>query len=752
MRPNTWYRLLAVLLAFALVAAACGGDDDDPIADAPAADDGGEPEEASDDGSTVAPAGLADVCPNPFIIQSDWFPESEHGAIYELIGDGYSVNADQKSVRGPMVLGGQDLGIEVEVRAGGPALGGQSVSVIMATDDDITLGYGSTDQLVLRYETAPLKSVLAPLENNPQIVMWDPESLPGVETIADLGELGTTIQVFSAGTWQLVLAGLGVIDIDQVDPSYDGSPARFIAEGNIAQQGFASAEPYEYENNIEEYGRKVGFQLLSDAGFEIYSQTLAIRPDRQEELDACLQQVVPIIQQAAVNFYASPDRTNATIIDAVEQYDTFWSYEPGLAAYSVQAQLDLGLAGNGPDSTIGNMDLDRIQGVMDAIRLAGLEFPEDLTPEDITTNEYIDNSIGLPPNTGGGSDTDEDAAPAALADVCPNPFIIQSDWFPESEHGAIYELIGDGYSVNADQKSVRGPMVLGGQDLGIEVEVRAGGPALGGQSVSVIMATDDDITLGYGSTDQLVLRYETAPLKSVLAPLENNPQIVMWDPESLPGVETIADLGELGTTIQVFSAGTWQLVLAGLGVIDIDQVDPSYDGSPARFIAEGNIAQQGFASAEPYEYENNIEEYGRKVGFQLLSDAGFEIYSQTLAIRPDRQEELDACLQQVVPIIQQAAVNFYASPDRTNATIIDAVEQYDTFWSYEPGLAAYSVQAQLDLGLAGNGPDSTIGNMDLDRIQGVMDAIRLAGLEFPEDLTPEDITTNEYIDESIGFS
>ena len=395
MRPNTWYRLLAVLLAFALVAAACGGDDDDPIADAPAADDGGEPEEASDDGSTVAPAGLADVCPNPFIIQSDWFPESEHGAIYELIGDGYSVNADQKSVRGPMVLGGQDLGIEVEVRAGGPALGGQSVSVIMATDDDITLGYGSTDQLVLRYETAPLKSVLAPLENNPQIVMWDPESLPGVETIADLGELGTTIQVFSAGTWQLVLAGLGVIDIDQVDPSYDGSPARFIAEGNIAQQGFASAEPYEYENNIEEYGRKVGFQLLSDAGFEIYSQTLAIRPDRQEELDACLQQVVPIIQQAAVNFYASPDRTNATIIDAVEQYDTFWSYEPGLAAYSVQAQLDLGLAGNGPDSTIGNMDLDRIQGVMDAIRLAGLEFPEDLTPEDITTNEYIDESIGF---------------------------------------------------------------------------------------------------------------------------------------------------------------------------------------------------------------------------------------------------------------------------------------------------------------------------------------------------------------------
>ena len=56
-----------------------------------------------------------------------------------------------------------------------------------------------------------------------------------------------------------------------------------------------------------------------------------------------------------------------------------------------------------------------------------------------------------------------------------------------------------------------------------------------------------------------------------------------------------------------------------------------------------------------------------------------------------------------------------------------------------------------DYGLVGNGPDSTVGNMDLDRIQEMIDNIALAGLEFQEGLTPADIVTNEYIDSSIGF-
>ena len=117
----------------------------------------------------------------------------------------------------------------------------------------------------------------------------------------------------------------------------------------------------------------------------------------------------------------------------------------------------------------------------------------------------------------------------------------------------------------------------------------------------------------------------------------------------------------------------------------------------------------------------------------------------------EQQDELDDCLKEVVPIIQQAAVDFYKAPDRTNAIIIDAVEQFDTFWSYDAGKAAYSVQSQLDLGLAGNGPDDTVGNMEIARLQRVIDSMRTADLDFPDDLGPDDLVTNEYIDDSIGF-
>ena len=46
---------------------------------------------------------------------------------------------------------------------------------------------------------------------------------------------------------------------------------------------------------------------------------------------------------------------------------------------------------------------------------------------------------------GGDSQVEEnDAVASEGLDSCPDPIIIQTDWFPESEYGATYELFGDG--------------------------------------------------------------------------------------------------------------------------------------------------------------------------------------------------------------------------------------------------------------------------------------------------------------------
>jgi hypothetical protein len=349
-------------------------------------------------GSNV-PAGaavdLSGLCPDPIVIQTDWFPESEYGAVYNLLGDDYVVDVDNKIVSAPLVSEGQPTGVDVEIRAGGAA-GSGDVETLTYTDDAITFAFGTTDGQILAWENTPLMSVVAPLEISPLMIMWDPETYPDVATIADLGEQGITVNTFGGATFADVFIAEGLLSAGQVDPSYDGSASRFIAEdGTIAQQGFASTEPYQYENVFVDWLQPVEFELIHDAGFQTYSQTLAIRPDDLESLRPCLEAFVPVVQRSAVEFVTDPARTNAAIVDIVEQYDTFWEYTPELAEYSVRTQAELGITGNGPDDVIGNLDPQRVETLLQKIRDAGLDVPEDLVAADLYTNEFVDDTIGL---------------------------------------------------------------------------------------------------------------------------------------------------------------------------------------------------------------------------------------------------------------------------------------------------------------------------------------------------------------------
>lgn len=393
-------RAVAVFAALGLVAAACGGDDDTAPATSAA------PATTAATATTAAPGGddgddalsLAAVCPSPVVFQTDWHPESEHGALYNLIGDDYRLDTDKKTVTGSLVAQGVNLDIEVEVRAGGPAIGFQSPRQQMYSDDSIHIGYSNIDNQAQSFTELPLVSVMAPLEKNPQIIMWDADVLPDVKTIADLGAQNVPIRVFGLGGFSEAFIAQGIWSAEQVDPSYDGTPSIFVSEslaGNpTAQQGFASAEPYKYEN-LAEYGKTPAFALLHDGGYVAYSQTLALRPAVLEEMRDCLTLLVPIIQQASVDYSSDPGRADDIIIDAVEQFDSGWTYDKDLAAFAVSTMKELGITSNGPDSTIGNFDLERVQSVIDDLRaIGGLNIPDDLTAEDMVTNEFIDPSIG----------------------------------------------------------------------------------------------------------------------------------------------------------------------------------------------------------------------------------------------------------------------------------------------------------------------------------------------------------------------
>ena len=350
-----------------------------------------------------------------------------------------------------------------------------------------------------------------------------------------------------------------------------------------------------------------------------------------------------------------------------------------------------------------------------------------------------------------------DSASRDLGAVCPSPLVVQTDWLPQSEHGALYHLVGDAYTVDAANHRVRGSMVLDGTYLGVELEVRSGGPAIGFASVPSHMHADDSIHLGHAYTHLQMRHWVDAPLISVVAPLEKSPAMIMWDPQTYPDVGSIADLGRQGITVNVFPGAVHARVFVAQGILSRGQLEHSYNGFPGRFVsAGGEIAQEGWATSDAYSFEHVHQQWGRPIAFQLLHDAGFEIYAQSIAVRPDDLETLRPCLEKVVPVIQQAVVSFAASPERANAIIVDAVGQFGgsrLFTTYSPELAAFSARAQRQYGVVGNGPDSIVGNFDADRLQRALNGLLRTDLASysPADLRAEDLFTNEFIDESVGF-
>ena len=341
------------------------------------------------------------ICPETVTFQTDWNPESEHGFLYQLVGAGYEVDASGLRVTGPLMASGVDTGVKVQVRAGGPAVGFSSPTSLMYSDPDIFLAFAATYSQIQNSGEFPTQSVIAPFNINPQIIMWDPATYPDVKTIADLKATGAKVRYFGGTAYMDYFTSTGILDPAQVDGSYDGTPANFVADGGkSAQQGFATSEPYFYENVLTDWGKPVAYQTIHDAGWTSYAQTLAGKPETIVSAADCLKLLVPIIQQAQVDYVADPSTTNALILDLVAQYNNGWMYDAGQADAAVALALENGLIANSPDGTLGSFDSQRMDEFL-ALAIPifeglGEKLKPGLTSADLATNQFIDPTIALP--------------------------------------------------------------------------------------------------------------------------------------------------------------------------------------------------------------------------------------------------------------------------------------------------------------------------------------------------------------------
>ncbi|MEO8363683.1 MAG: ABC transporter substrate-binding protein [Ilumatobacteraceae bacterium] len=351
------------------------------------------------------------------------------------------------------------------------------------------------------------------------------------------------------------------------------------------------------------------------------------------------------------------------------------------------------------------------------------------------------------------SSTETTEAPSTsltLADVCPAKVVVQTDWFPEAEHGGVYELMGADYTASKDTGAVVGALTVHGLDTGVDLEIRAGGPFL---QIPVVteMYQDDAIMFGYVGTDVAVKTYKDTPTLAVFSALNKNPQVILWDADKHPDAKTIADIGKEVSTIYVFGDQSFMRYFVSTGAITEGQIDTNYQGN--LLLATEDAAHQGFVTSEPYKY-SVLSTGAINTGYQLIHDAGWTGYSQSLAIRKDRLEEFRPCLTKLVPIMQQAQIDYIASPQRANEIIIATTATYDSFWTQSEGDTSNGAQSQKDLDIIGNGDTPTFGDFEearvTDFIARALPIFREQGLDVV-DVTAADLTTNEFLDPTITY-
>ena len=349
--------------------------------------------------AATGPDALAGVCPSTVVIQEDWQPEAEHSGLYALVGPGYTIDANKKRVIGPLTIDGKDTGVKIEIRAGGSSIGFQSVTSAMYVDKSITLGAVTTDAAVGSSGNQPVTAVVSQLNKSPQMLMWDPASHPAWKTVKDIGASKATIVVAKGSNYIPLLEQEGLIQGSQVDTSYTGAPARFVSQPKIAQQGFATAEPYIYEHEVKQWNKPIDYQLLYDVGYHVYPEALSVRSGDLSAMSPCLKKLVPILQQSQIDYLKNPGPANQVIVDAVGKYNDGWTYDMGVANFAAGALISQGIAVNDSSGPFGGMDMSRVQDTINTfapiLGKAGGDVKKGLQASGIATDAFIDPSIKL---------------------------------------------------------------------------------------------------------------------------------------------------------------------------------------------------------------------------------------------------------------------------------------------------------------------------------------------------------------------
>lgn len=276
---------------------------------------------------------------------TNWVAQAEHGGFYQAVADGTY----------------KKYGLDVRIAAGGPQVNNRLLLAVGKID--FYMGANLLQAFDAVERKIPTVVVAAMFQKDPQVLMAHPGI--GIETFADLKKLNILVSSEGVATYYQWLKSEHGFRDEQVRP-YTFNPQPFLANKNVAMQGYVTSEPFIVE---KQGGFKPKIFLLADQGFDTYSTTIETRTDLVQKNPKLVQRFV---DASIIGWYNYLYGDNAAANKLIKQANPEMTDD--IIAHSIRAMKEYGIVDSGDSLKlgVGTVTEARVKSFFDKMAKAGV--------------------------------------------------------------------------------------------------------------------------------------------------------------------------------------------------------------------------------------------------------------------------------------------------------------------------------------------------------------------------------------------
>lgn len=300
-----------------------------------------------------------------FTYLTNWYAQAEHGGFYQAVATGLY----------------KKYGLDVIIKMGGPQV--NIVQMMAAGQAECVMGSSDLQMIQMREGGVPVVNVAAVFQKDPQVLIAHED----VKTFEDLK--GKTILIGSSaqrGYWPWLKAKYGFTDSQTRPYTFNIQP--FVADKNVAQQGYLTSEPFA----IAKAGIKANTLMFSDQGFPAYATTISCMDKTLKNRSAAVGSFVKATMEGWKSYLADPSAGNALIKkDNPNMTDEQLTY-----SVAKLKEMDMVTGGDAATMGIGTMTDARAKASYDFLVEAKLLDPAKVKLADTYTTAFIKDVKVLP--------------------------------------------------------------------------------------------------------------------------------------------------------------------------------------------------------------------------------------------------------------------------------------------------------------------------------------------------------------------